>query len=108
MVTTRQIGVLRAAFLSAALLLTAIPAVLADPQADRIAKEQHACAVILGLDPSVAGHDACVGSLDRSLSDAQQGNEARACAYVGLGGTDHCAAELRATLWDENLRDPGD
>jgi hypothetical protein len=103
---------LRGAVLSAALLLTAIPAALADPQTDRAAREQHACAVILGLNPSNASYDTCVQSLDRSLSAAPQAKEAAACAYVGLGSADRgygpCAAALRATLWNENLRDPGD
>jgi hypothetical protein len=103
---------LRGAALAAALLLTAIPAALADPQTDRAAREQHACAVILGLNTSNASYDTCVQSLDRSLSAAPQAKEAAACAYVGVGSADRgygaCAAALRATLWNENLRDPGD
>ena len=103
---------LRSAALSAVLLLTVIPAALADPQTDRAAREQHACAVILGLNPSNASYDTCVQSLDRSLSAAPQAKEAAACAYVGLGSADRgygpCAAELRATLWNEDLREPGD
>jgi hypothetical protein len=34
----------------------------------RTAQEQHACAVILSLDPSGRRYDACIRSLDRSLS----------------------------------------
>ena len=90
---------------SAVLLLMAVPAALADPQADRVAQEQHACGAILGLNSSVAGYDDCIRSLDRSLSKARGGKEAAACAYVGLPSTNRgfepCAAELRATLWNE-------
>jgi hypothetical protein len=35
----------------------------------RTAQEQHACAVVLGLDPSGRRHDTCMRSLDRSLSE---------------------------------------
>ena len=90
---------------SAALLLMAALAALADPQTDRLAQEQHACGAILGLNPSVAGYDNCIRSLDRSLSEARGGKEAAACAYLGLVSTNRgfqpCAAELRATLWNE-------
>ena len=93
------------AALSAALLLMAVPAALADPQADRVAQEQHACGVILGLNPSVAGYDACVRSLNRSLPNAREGKEVAACTYVGLDSTNRgfgqCADDLRATLWNE-------
>ena len=97
--------VLRGALLSAALLLMAVPAASADPQTGRVAQEQHACGVIFGLDSSVAGYDACVRSLDRSLSGAREGKEAAPCAYVGLDSTNRgfkpCVDELRATLWNE-------
>ena len=77
-------------------------------------REHHACAIVLGLDPSVAGYAACVGSLHQSLDQArpsaQDGNEAAACADVGLGPTDpgfaQCAADLRATLWNQELLGP--
>jgi hypothetical protein len=66
-------------------------------QADR-AQAQHACAVIMGLDPSEAPYNACVRSLD---PDPQpQGNEAAACRYVGFS-TVACARDLRAMLWNE-------
>ena len=108
MITNQTRRVLQRAALAAALLVMTIPAALADPQADRLAQEQHACAAILGLNPSVGGYDGCVGSLQRSQSAAPQDNEVAACAYVGLGSTnggfDQCAANLRATLWNqENL-----
>jgi hypothetical protein len=35
----------------------------------RTAQEQHACAVVLGLDPSGRRYDACMRVLDRSLSE---------------------------------------
>jgi hypothetical protein len=35
----------------------------------RLAREQHACAVVLGLDPSSHRYNACLRSLDRSLSE---------------------------------------
>ena len=35
----------------------------------RTAQEQHACAVVLSLDPSGRRYDACMRSLDRSLSE---------------------------------------
>ena len=38
----------------------------------RTALEQHACAVVLGLDPSGRQYDTCIRSLDRSLSEWDQ------------------------------------
>jgi hypothetical protein len=35
----------------------------------RTAQEQHACAVVLGLDPSGARYDTCMRTLDRNLSE---------------------------------------
>ena len=35
----------------------------------RLAPEQHACAVVLGLDSPGRRYDACIGSLERSLSE---------------------------------------
>jgi hypothetical protein len=35
----------------------------------RTAQEQHACAVVLSLDPSGRRYDACMRGLDRSLSE---------------------------------------
>jgi hypothetical protein len=92
---------LRGAAFSAFLLLMTVPAASADPQTDRLAQEQHACGTILGLNSSVAGYDDCIRSLNRSLSAARGGKEAAACAYLGLASTEPCAAELRATRWNE-------
>ena len=54
----------------------------------RLAQEQHACAVVLGLDPTGRRYDACIRSLERSSSEW---NYARlvstnrsACTRVGL------------------------
>jgi hypothetical protein len=38
----------------------------------RTALEQHACAVVLGLDPSGRQYDTCIRSLDRSLAERDQ------------------------------------
>jgi hypothetical protein len=38
----------------------------------RMAQEHHACAVVLGLDPSEHPHDTCIRSLDRTLSESDQ------------------------------------
>lgn len=93
--------ILRSAAFSAGLLLMTVPAAMAGTPADR-AQEQHACAVIMRLDQSEAGYDACIRSLDRSLSTTQQrGNETAACSYVGLSSTATCESDLRATLWNE-------
>jgi hypothetical protein len=35
----------------------------------RTAQEQHACAVVLGLDPSGRRYDTCMRTLDRNLSE---------------------------------------
>jgi hypothetical protein len=35
----------------------------------RTAQEQHACAVVLGLDPSGVRYDTCMRTLDRNLSE---------------------------------------
>ena len=54
----------------------------------RMAQEHHACAVVLGLDPSDDRYDTCVRSLDRSLSDWDQArlveSNRTACAEKGL------------------------
>ena len=107
--------ILRGVALSAALLLMAIPAALAAPQPDRAGRERHACTVVLRLEPSAAGYDACIRSLDRSLMRARSvaftANEAAAWADVGFGPTDQsldqCAANLRAALLDEETRGLG-
>ena len=54
----------------------------------RLAQEHHACAVVLGLDPSEGRYDTCIGSLDRSLSESDQAHAVEsnrlACAEKGL------------------------
>jgi hypothetical protein len=54
----------------------------------RTVQEQHACSVVLGLDPSGHRYDTCISSLDRSLSEwdyAQIVSMNRdACAREGL------------------------
>jgi hypothetical protein len=58
----------------------------------RLAREQHACAVVLGLDPSGRRYDVCIRSLDKSLSELDQARLATrldeikrsACAQNGL------------------------
>lgn len=83
-----------------------VPAARAGSPADH-AQVQYACAAIIGLDQSNAPYDACVRSVDRSLSAAeQQGNEAAAGRHIGLGSTPACISDLQATL--ENKRDDND
>jgi hypothetical protein len=54
----------------------------------RLAQEQHACAVVLGLDPSERRYDACIRSLERSLSEWNYARlvstDRSACARDGL------------------------
>jgi hypothetical protein len=54
----------------------------------RMAQEHHACAVVLGLDPSGDLYDTCVKSLDRSLSEWDQerlvASQRSVCAQKGL------------------------
>ena len=54
----------------------------------RLAQEQHACAVVLGLDSLGRRYDACIGSLERSLLEwdyAQTvSTDRNACARQGL------------------------
>ena len=53
-----------------------------------LASEQHACAVVLGLDQSGRRYDACIGSLERSLSQWDYTRlvptDRDACAQEGL------------------------
>jgi hypothetical protein len=74
----------------------AVITLLASPQpfanaaegSSRIAQERHACAVVLGLDPSDRRYDTCVRSLDRSLAEWDQAQvvqtDRRACSDKGL------------------------
>jgi hypothetical protein len=74
----------------------AVITLLASPQtfanaaegSSRIAQERHACAVVVGLDPSDRRYDTCVRSLDRSLAEWDQAQvvqtDRRACSDNGL------------------------
>jgi hypothetical protein len=52
----------------------------------RLAPEQHACSAVLGLDSSGRRHDACISSLERSLSEWDY-------ARLVKAGRDGCARE---------------
>jgi hypothetical protein len=68
----------------AAMLLSVAPASLANsPSSSRRAQEHHACAVVMGLDSSEAPYDACVRSLDSSLSQSDQANLVQSPDGVG-------------------------
>jgi hypothetical protein len=56
---------------AAAIALLASANTFADAaeNSSRMAQEQHACAVVLGLDPSGRSYETCISSLDRSLSE---------------------------------------
>ena len=68
----------------------------------RLAQEQHACAVILGLDSSVRRYDACIGSLERSLLEWDYARtvstDRDACARQGLqpGAPDFAVCVINA------------
>ena len=75
-----------------ALLASANTLANAAENSARLAREQHACAVVLGLDPSGRRYDVCIRSLDKSLSELDQArlatrldeNKRSACAQKGL------------------------
>jgi hypothetical protein len=71
-----------------ALLASAHTSARAAENSSRTAQEHHACAVVLGLDPSGDRYDTCVRSLDRSLSGWDQqrlvASQRSACAQKGL------------------------
>lgn len=79
---------------AAAVVLLASTGTLANAAEDaaRLAREQHACAVVLKLDPSGRRYSVCVSSLDKSLSELDQARLATrlddskrsACAQKGL------------------------
>lgn len=88
----------------------------------RLAKEHHACAVVLGLDPTEAPYQACITNLDQSLAaanpsqladgtagslDAARDKAPQACVAVGLKpGTpayDDCVTDLKESLSDEDM-----
>jgi hypothetical protein len=82
--TTHSLKIIRAAAI--ALLAAGNNLANAAENPARTAKEQHACAVVRGLDPLDRRYDACIRSLDRSLSE---------CDYARLVSTDRgtCAQE---------------
>ena len=71
-----------------ALLASTHTFVRAAEKSTRIAGEHHACAVVLGLDPSGDSYDTCIRSLERSLSEWDQARlvqtDRTACAEKGL------------------------
>ena len=71
-----------------ALLASASTFANAAENSTRIALEEHACGVVLGLGPSGRRYDTCIRSLDRSLSEWDQAQmvqtDRRACSEKGL------------------------
>ena len=79
--------ILASAFMIALCSLESVPATAA-AETSRSTAENHACAVVLGLNPSEAGYAACVQSLERSLAST-------ASAQANIGGS-----ELRMASWN--------
>ena len=75
---------------AAAIALLASANTFADAaeNSSRMAQEQHACAIVLGLDPSGRSYDTCIRSLDGSLSEWDQArlvvSDHSACSQKGL------------------------
>lgn len=71
-----------------ALLASANTYANAAENSPQTALEQHACAVVLGLDPSGRQYDTCIRSLNRSLAERDQWRLVQtgrsACAEKGL------------------------
>jgi hypothetical protein len=112
--TPRKRNLLRTAVLSAVTLLTVTSAALADPQSKRAYSADHACTVDLGLDRLTGDYAACVGSLNGALSTSRgvrspYSIERQACIDIGLDprsqAVDQCAANLRASLWNQGILD---
>jgi len=84
--TTPSVKIIGAAAI--ALLVSANTFANAAETSPRTTLEQHACAVILGLDPSRRQYDTCIRSLDRSLAERDQARLVQtgrsACAQKGL------------------------
>ena len=82
-VSVKIIGVAAIALLASANTFAA-----AAENSSRMAQEQHACAIVLGLDPSGRSYDTCIRSLDRSLSGWDQArlvvSDQSACSQKGL------------------------
>jgi hypothetical protein len=70
-VRSRSVALLNRHLAAAAVVLLASASTLANAAENpaRLAREQHACAVVLGLDPSSHRYNACLRSLDSSLSE---------------------------------------
>jgi len=107
---------LRTAVFSAVTLLTADPAAVSDLQRRRAYSADYACTVDLGLDRSTADYAACVRSLDGARSTSGRGQDAysierQACSCIDIGldpssqAVDQCAANLRASLWNQGILD---
>ena len=87
---THPVEIIAAA--AVALLASASTLANAAENPARLAREQHACAVALGLNPSGRRYSVCVSSLDKSLSELDQAGLATrldeskrsACAQKGL------------------------
>lgn len=75
---------------AAVIILLASPQTFANAAegSSRIAQERHACAVVLGLNPSDRRYDTCIRSLDRTLAEWDQAQvvqtDRRACSDQGL------------------------
>jgi hypothetical protein len=71
-----------------ALLAFAYTSAARAEDASRMAQVQHACTVVMGLDPRGRGYDTCIMSLNRSLSLWDQARlvkrDRTACARKGL------------------------
>jgi hypothetical protein len=70
-IRSRSVRLLNRHLAAAAVVLFASAGTLANAAENpaRLAREQHACAVVLGLDPSSHRYNACLRSLDNSLSE---------------------------------------
>jgi hypothetical protein len=99
---------------AATLGLLASASAFAEPaaQASQRAQEHHACAVVLGLDPSEAPYQDCVAALDHYLPPVDPANASAprqkanaACADIGLEqgslAYDRCVVEIDQTLSDQ-------
>jgi hypothetical protein len=70
-IRSQSVALLNRHLAAAAVVLLASATTLANAAENpaRLAREQHTCAVVLGLDPSSHRYNACLRSLDRSLSE---------------------------------------
>ena len=83
---TRSIKIIAAA--AVALLFTANTFASADENPTRMAREHHACAVIMGLHQTGDLYDTCISSLEKTLSGLDQAKlvstDRTACAQQGI------------------------